>query len=504
MRRILLAAACGLTALLAGAPPTEAQTLRIALRQDLDSLDPALATTYVSRIVYAGLCDKLLDINEKLEIVPQLATSWEWSDDKTLVLHLRAGVTFQNGEPFDAAAVKYTLERYLTMTGSFRRSELAAIDHVEVVDPATVRIALKAPSGAFLAQLTDRSGMILPPKATEAAGRDFGAHPVCSGPFSFGERVAQDHVTLEKFPHYWNAAAIHFDRVTYQVLTDSSVRLANLKAGTVDIAEYVLPTDTAAVKADPHLRLVVSDALGYFSITNNIGNGPAADNPYGKNALVRQALDLAIDRRALVNVVFNDMYIPTAQAVPPASPFYDPDVKVAERNVDKAKALLKQAGVTLPVKLDLLAYNEPDIMQAAEVIQSMAAEAGFDVRIQAMEFASSLSASQRGEFQAYMIGWSGRVDIDGNIYAFLRSGQGNNIGHYSNPTVDRLLDEGRGSVDLATRRAAYNQMWPELQKDLPMTFLWNARNIAAMSSKISGYRAVPDGLIRLQGLEMAK
>ncbi|MDR3536834.1 MAG: ABC transporter substrate-binding protein [Acetobacteraceae bacterium] len=504
MRRILLAAACGLTALLAGAPPTEAQTLRIALRQDLDSLDPALATTYVSRIVYAGLCDKLLDINEKLEIVPQLATSWEWADDKTLVLHLRAGVTFQNGEPLDAAAVKYTLERYLTMTGSFRRSELAAIDHVEVVDPATVRIALKAPSGAFLAQLTDRSGMILPPKATEAAGRDFGAHPVCSGPFRFAERVAQDHVTLEKFPQYWNAAAIHFDRVTYQVLTDSSVRLANLKAGTVDIAEYVLPTDTAAVKADPHLRLVVSDALGYFSITNNLANGPAADNPYGKNALMRQALDLAIDRRALVNVVFNDMYIPTAQAVPPASPFYDPAVKVAERNVDKAKALLKQAGVTLPVKLDLLAYNEPDIMQAAEVIQSMAAEAGFDVKIQAMEFASSLQASQRGEYQAYMIGWSGRVDIDGNIYAFLHSGQGNNIGHYSNPTVDRLLDEGRGNVDLAKRQAAYNQMWPELQKDLPMTFLWTPRNIAAMSSKISGYRAVPDGLIRLQGLEMAK
>ena len=203
-------------------------------------LDPTLATTYVGRIVFAGLCDKLFDIDEKLNIVPQLATGYEWADDKTLVIHLRPGVKFQDGEVLDAAAVKYSLERHLTMQGSFRKSEISSIDHVEVVDPATVRIVLKTPSGAFLAQLTDRSGMILPPKATEAAGKDFAAHPVCSGPFKFVERVPQDHVTLERFPDYWDAKNIHFDKVVYQVLVDSSVRLANLKAGTVDLAEYVV------------------------------------------------------------------------------------------------------------------------------------------------------------------------------------------------------------------------------------------------------------------------
>ena len=148
MRRMLLAACCALAALSAGPLPASAQTLRIALRQDLDTLDPTLATTYVGRIVFAGLCDKLLDINEKLEIVPQLATRWEWSDDKTLVLHLRPGVVFHDGEKLDAAAVKFTLEHYLTQPGSFRRAEISAIDHVEVVDLATVRIVLKAASGA--------------------------------------------------------------------------------------------------------------------------------------------------------------------------------------------------------------------------------------------------------------------------------------------------------------------------------------------------------------------
>ncbi|MBN8896711.1 MAG: ABC transporter substrate-binding protein, partial [Rhodospirillales bacterium] len=480
MRAILLAGVCALGVSLGttlAAPPAAAQTLRIALRQDLDVLDPTLATTYVGRIVFAGLCDKLLDLDEKLQIVPQLATSYTWADDKTLVLKLRPDVTFQNGEKLDAAAVKYSLERHMTLPGSFRRSELSAIDHVEVVDPGTVKIALKQPSGAFLAQLTDRAGMILPPKATEAAGKDFGKAPVCSGPFRFVERVPQDHVTLEKFPGYWNAKAIHFDKVVYQVLGESSVRLANLKAGTVDIVEYVLPTDAPAVKADPKLRLVTYDALGYFGITNNLANGPRADNAYGKNAAVRQALDLAIDRKALVNVVFADMFAPNVQAVPSSSPFYDANVKVPERNVEKAKALLKQAGVTLPVKLELLTFNDTDILQASEVIQSMAAEVGIDVNIQAMEFASSLQTSTRGDYQAYMIGWSGRADIDGNTYAFLHSGASSNASGYSNPAVDKLLDDARGTIDLAKRKALYGQMWPILRQDLPITYLWSPRNI---------------------------
>jgi peptide/nickel transport system substrate-binding protein len=500
MRRFLLAAAC----VLATALPAKAQTLRIALRQDLDVLDPALATTYVGRIVFAGLCDKLFDIDEKLNIVPQLATGYQWSDPKTLLIHLRQGVKFQDDEVMDAAAVKYSLDRGMTMQGSFRKSELGSIDHVEVVDPATVRIVLKQPSGAFLAQLTDRAGMIVAPKAAEQAGKDFSQHPVCSGPFKFVERVPQDHVTLERFPGYWNAAAIHFDRVVYQVIVEPSVRLANLQTGTIDLAEYIVPSDTAAVKADPRLRLVVSDALGYFAMDNNLANGPRADNPYGKSALVRQALDLAIDRKALVDVVFNGMYTPTVQAVPPTSPFFDAALQVPDRDASKAKALLQQAKVTLPVKLELLAINDPENMQAAEVIQSMAADAGFDIHIQAMEFASSLQASQRGDFQAYLIGWSGRADIDGNTYAFLHSGQANNDSGYANPTVDKLLDDARGTTDLAKRRELYARMWPILRTDLPRTYLWSPRNIVGMSAKLTGFRPVPDGMIRLQGLELSK
>ena len=499
MRRTLLA-----MLLLAAPTLASAQTLKIALRQDLDTMDPTVATTYVGRIVYAGLCDKLFDIDEKLNIVPQLATGYEWTDPKTLVLHLRPGVLFQDGEKFDANAVKATFERYLTMPGSFRRSEIALIDHMDIIDPLTIRIGLKAPSGAFLSQLTDRAGMILAPEAAAKEGKDFALHPVCAGPFSFVERVAQDHVTLDRFPGYWDSKDIHFDRVIYQVLVDSSVRLANLKAGAIDLSENIVPTDVTAAKADPKLRVVISDALGYFGITNNLDNGPAAKNPYGQSALVRQAFDLAIDRKALIDVVYNGMFPPSVQAVPSSSPFYDPALKVPTRDVAKAKALLKEAGVTLPVKLELLAFNNPEVLQTAEVIQSMAKDAGFDVEIKAMEFASSLAAAHNGQFQAYLIGWSGRVDIDGNTYAFLHSGQNNNDSHYANATVDKLLDEARGMTDVAKRKALYDQMWPELRKDLPITYLWSNANIQAMSAKLTGFRPVPDGMIRLQGLAMSK
>src|SRR3954451_1340351 len=304
MRHLFLAAICAA----AFAAPAAAQPFRIALREDPDSLDPTLARTYVSRIVFAGICDKLFDINDKLEIVPQLATSYEWTDPKTLVIKLRQGVLFHDGEKMDANAVKYSLDRHLNMQGSFRRSEINAMDHVEVVDPATVKIVLKQASSPFLAQLTDRAGMIVSPKAAEAAGKDFTLKPVCAGPFRFVERVPQDHITLERFPQYWDAANIKLDRVTYQTIPDSSIRLANLQAGSTELVEYIVPTDVDAVKKNPKLKIAMMDALGFQTVEFNVANGPRSKSPVGEDARVRQAFQKAIDRDALLQVVYNGLY----------------------------------------------------------------------------------------------------------------------------------------------------------------------------------------------------
>ena len=500
MRRFLLAAACFVTCFAAA----QAQTLRIALREDADVLDPTIARSYVGRIVFAGLCDKLFDLNEKLEIVPQLATGYEWTDPKTLVLHLRQGVLFHNGEAFDATAVKFSLERHLTMQGSFRRSEISSIDHVEIVDPATVRIVLKAPTAPLLAQLTDRSGMIFPPKATEAAGKDFGQHPICSGPFQFNERVAQDRIVLDRFPGYWNAKDVHFDKVIYRPMPDSAVLTANLRAGSIDLAERVLPTDVAAVKADAKLRIVTAPALGYEGITFNIANGDRSKGPMGQNALLRQAFEAAIDRQALVDVVYAGMYQPNAQAVSPASPYYIPEIPTGPRDLAQAKALIKQSGVPIPIQVSINVPNTSGPTQEAEVIQAMVREAGFELKINLIEFASSLQAATQGNFEAYLIGWSGRADPDGNLYAFMRTGVGQNDAHYSNALVDDRLDQARQVPGVAERRAHYANMWQAQRADMPLIYLFTPVNIVGMSAKLSGFRAVPDGMIRLQGLEMGK
>ncbi len=213
-----------------------AQTnLRVGLAEDPDVLDPSLARTYVGRIVFASICDKLFDIDEKLAIVPQLALGQETSaDGKTMTIKLRPGVKFHDGEPKDAAAAKYSLERHLTLKGSVRKPELSSLDSVEVVDPLTIKLHLKAPFSPLLGQLTDRAGMMVSPKASEAAGDKFGLHPVCAGPYKFVERVQQDRIVVEKFADYWNKDQVFIDKITYQPIVDGTVRLANLRSGGLD------------------------------------------------------------------------------------------------------------------------------------------------------------------------------------------------------------------------------------------------------------------------------
>src|ERR1700693_667429 len=269
--RLAFAAAALLLSLQAVA---EAQTtLRIGLAEDPDILDPTLARTYVGRIVFAAFCDKLFDIDEKLNIMPQLALSHETSaDGKEVTIKLRPGVKFQDGEPLDAEAAKYSLERHLTMQGSFRKPELAALEHVDVVDPLTVKLVLKTPYSPLVAQLTDRAGMMVSPKAAKEEGDKFGLHPVCAGPYRFVERVQQDRMVFEKFADYWNKDNVFIDRVVFLPIVDSTVRLANLKSGGLDLIERLLATDIKDVRADPRLKLSTALSLGYQGLTINIGN----------------------------------------------------------------------------------------------------------------------------------------------------------------------------------------------------------------------------------------
>ena len=475
-------------------------TLTIALREDPDVLDPTLGSAYVSRVVYAAMCDKLIDIDEHLTLVPQLATAWSYEDPTHLVLTLRSGVRFQDGEPFDAEAARYSLTRHLTLKGSMRTGELNSVAAMDVIDPLHLRLTLRAPNTPLLSMLADRAGIMVSPHAAEAAGPNFGAHPVCIGAYAFTSRIPQDSITLTRDPGYWDAANAHFDRIIYRPMPNSAVRLANLQAGTVDLVEQILPSDAAAVRSDPRLRLAVADGLYYTGINFNLANGPAADTAAGHSALVRQAFEASLDRTVLNQVVYDGLYTPTVQANPPSSPFYLPALQPLPRDLPRARALLQKAGIPLPVPITLTVTNSPDLQQAAEIIQSMAAEAGFDVRLKTTEFAAALQAGYAGAFQAFMISWSGRVDPDGNTWQLLHSGGTFNYGHWSNPEADSLLDEARTLPTTETRLPLYARFWQLEREDMPLVYLWTARNIVGLKRTLTGFVQVPDGLIRVRGL----
>ena len=384
MRLTARRAALALAFCLAAGSAFAQGALRIGLGDDPDGLDPTtVALLHHAHRLCRAVRQAVRDRREGGHRAPARALRHETSaDGKTVTIKLRPGVKFHDGEPFTAEAAKYSLDRHMTMKGSFRKPELAAVDSVEVADPLTVKLNLKQPFSPLLAQLTDRAGMMVSPKAAEASGDKFALKPVCAGPYKFVERVAQDRIVVEKFADYWNKDQVFIDKITYLPIVDSTVRLANLRSGGLDMMERLLATDIKTVRDDPKLRLSKAVSLGFFALLVNVANGPKADNPLGKDPRVRQALDLAIDREALNQVVFNGEFVPGNQWVNPQSPWYQQAFPVPKRDIAKAKALMKEAGVTGRLTVDFMVGNNArDARQVAEVLQSMTAEAGFDIKI---------------------------------------------------------------------------------------------------------------------------
>ena len=506
---LFAAASTALTLLLAAtaaSAQTAAQTLpnlRIGLAEDPDVLDPSLARTFVGRIVFSALCDKLIDIDEKLNLVPQLALSWEWSaDSKALTMKLRPGVVFHDGEKFDAAAVKFSIERHKTLPGSNRRGELAPVTTVEVLDPLTVRMNLSAPFSPLLAALTDRAGMMVSPKAAVAAGDKFGNKPVCAGPFKLVERVAQDRIVLERFDGYWNKPAIHFNRITYTPIPDATVRLANLKAGQLDYAERIASSDIEKLKGDKKLKTASITEIGYQGITINIGKSDKAQtSALGKDARVREALELAIDRQGLAQVVMDNEAVVGNQWVAPGNTYYAKTSPVPKRNIERAKALLKEAGVPKP-SFTLLTPTTSDAQRLALVVQAMTREAGFDVKIQSAEFATSINMADKGDYEAYVLAWSGRPDPDGNLFSFHGCKQPLNYAGYCDAETDKLLAQSRTLRDPAERKKVFEQIAARVLKERPIIYVYHRNWLWAYNAKLSGVRQIPDGLLRVSGLQL--
>ncbi|MGD1883283.1 MAG: ABC transporter substrate-binding protein [Paracoccaceae bacterium] len=501
LKRTTICAVASAIALTAGAQAALSKDLRIALQSDADVLDPDQSRTFVGRIVYASLCDKLVDITPDLEIIPQLATSWETaSDGMSVTFQLREGVIFHDGTPFNAEAVAANIERSQTLDESRRKSELKSITSTEVLGDYEIKMNLGGADATLLAQLADRAGMMMSPTAAAEAGADFGLNPVCSGPFSFTERVAQDKIVLTRFADYWNADEIAFDSVTFLPIPDTTVRLANLQSGDIDMLERLAATDLAQAEADADLVVQSAVSLGYQGITFNISNGARGDNPWGNDKRLRQALSHAIDREALNQVVFEGAFAPGNQAFPPTSPWYNQSLPVPPRDIEKAKTLLAEAGFPDGLELEVQVPNSTEPLAVMQVVQAMAAEAGIQIKLTSKEFATLLSDQSAGDYTASQIGWSGRVDPDGNNHQFATTDGGINDSKFSDPKMDEVLNTARVAPGIDERKALYDEATAIMLDELNRLFLYHVTWIWAHSAKLQGFTPYPDGMIRLEGV----
>src|SRR6266567_2352607 len=459
------------------AEPAQAQkkTLVVALNQDPDILDPSPSRTYVGRIIFAQMCEKLYEIDENLRIFPQLAADMPTIGDggKTVTIKLRPGVKFNDGTPMNAESVRYSLDRHLNMKGSNRGSELESVNSIDVVDPLTVRLRLKTPFSPLVAILADRSGMPVSPTAANKLGDKFGTAPVCVGPWQFVERISQDRIVLERSPHYFDKAAAKFDRLIFRIIPDDNVRLANLRSGDIDVMHLVGPTDAANLRKEGKFEVSSVTGIGYSGLTINLRNkngkppAPAGDlgTPLANDPRVREALDLAIDRVALNQVAWDGQYTPGCTPISPVSPFHDKTRKCPARDVAKAKKLLAEAGLPNGYSFEMMIDNDP------------------------------------GKDQAFLIGWSGRVDPDANIFQFHTCGATLNTTQSCDEGVGAILHRAREVSDLAQRTSLYRQAVDKFAfSRRNILYLYHLNYIVSHPKSLKGYKAVPDGLIRIKGV----
>jgi peptide/nickel transport system substrate-binding protein len=508
---LLVVVLCSSALYACGSGPASGQpgVLTLALAEDPDPLDPTTSGTFVSRIVYVDMCEKLYDVGPKLQIVPQLATSLPKvsKDRKTLTIPLRKGVRFNDGTPFDAQAVKTTFEHYITYKESSRAGDLASVKSVEVMDPSTVRLHLKAPSAPLLSLLADRAGMILSPTQLRKLGSaKFATNPVCVGAFKYTDRVAGDHITLDRSPYYYDRDKVRLKRIIFKIITDGPVRASNLRSGDVDVAERLEPFDVVSIKGDSSIKLQTTTSLGYQGITINSGNTDGTGKtfhpgkvktPLGEHPELREAFEAALDRNVINKVVFYNQVTPDCGPISPVSPWFDKGLQCPGRNLAKARQLVQKSGVKTPIPVKLLLEASSQTERLGQVIQAMAKEAGFAVKVVPSEFTTALDRGDQGDFDAFQVGWSGRIDPDGNLFNQQQSEGTLNYGGEANPAVDKALADGRTTSDPAKRRQVYARTIATLQRDRNIIYLYHDKLFTGSRSDVSGVEVRPDGLPRV-------
>jgi peptide/nickel transport system substrate-binding protein len=480
--------------------------LVVSMFEDADKLDPTFGGTAGGREIFFNMCEPLYDLAADGAIVPRLAAAPpQFSPDGLAVtIPLRRDVRFNDGTPFDAKAVKTSLDRHRTLPGSRRATELSSVSAVIIVNPSTIRLTLSSPVAALVAILSDRAGMIMSPTQLEKLGDNFATHPVCVGPFSFVERVIGDRIVLGRSAHYYDAARVHLDRIVFKPIPDDNVRLLNLRSGDLQVMDRLAASDLPAVERDASLKLLPVTSNGYVTISVNVANTAGLGQPPGKldspaaDPRVREALELSLDRELINRIVFNGKQVPGCNPIAPVNAFYPRGLRCPTRDVAKAKDLAAKTALPTPIALEILVPNTPVMMRMGELIQSMAKEANFNIGVRPIEAATGLAAITAGKFQLSVNPWSGRVDPDGNLYAFHHSKGPDNYGNAHDAEIDSLLDRQRTETNVEARKRLIAEIIEKIRARRSSIYLYHQNLFAAYSARVAGLEMFADGMPRLK------
>lgn len=434
--------------------------ISIAMKADPKTLDPQKSIDTMSNKSITLIYDTLLDLDENLNLKPNLAESWERLDDCNVVFHLKKGVKFHNGEELKAEDVKFTLERAASSPQTLYLFK--PITKVTVIDDYTVQVTTDKPFGALLNNLAAVQGGIVSKKAVLEYGDDYVNHPVGTGQYKLKEWLPGNRIVFEGFKDAYQGAP-NFEELTYLTIPEVSNRMIALETGEVDVAFDIGIMDKETIENSNNLELVEveSPALLYLGFDQT--------NPIYQNKKLREAIAYAIDNQTFVDVVFRGSAIAGDSPLPKASPAYNGNVKKYNQDIEKAKKLLAEAGYPNGLDIELWCMDDGPRVDMCVIIQDQLKKIGINVEIKIFEFGAYVSKTALPNKELYFLSWNSSGDGDVALYPLFHSSQHGAPGNrsfYSNKEVDKLLDKARVSVDEEERKSLYKEIQNILQEDL--------------------------------------
>jgi peptide/nickel transport system substrate-binding protein len=485
----MLATACGGTTN-TSTPKSSKDTLVVGQGADAKSLDPHATNDQPSSRVMKQIYETLVNQNEEMALEPGLAESWTAIDEKTFEFKLKKGVKFHNGEEFKASDVKFTLLRALesSQVGHI----VGAIDgeNIVVVDDHTIRIGTKQPFAPMIAHLAHTATGMLNEKAVTEGGEDYGQNPVGTGPYKFASWVSGEKIDLVRNEEYHGTKA-PIKNVTIRNLADNTTRTIELESGGVDIAYDIAPNDISRVEGNGDLVLLRDINLSTSYVGFNAAKAPFND------VRVRQAINYVVDMESIVEAV----YLGVGQA---AKGPLGPNVWASNQkleaygyNVEKAKELMKEAGLEAGFKTTIWTNDNQQRMDIAEILQNQLKDINIEAEVKVVEWGAYLDGTANGEHDMFILGWvTVTGDPDYGLYALFHSTQHGGAGNrtfYSNPKVDELLESGRTTVDPKAREAFYMEAQEIIRNDAPWIFTWSGENLAGTHKSVKGFKQHPAG-----------